>query len=65
MLTSIPRLPCLHTQKICGRLEFHCENGASLSDTASNVTGREPEFDLEEWQRLFKKTNLHRHKYFI
>ncbi|RPD66004.1 Piwi-domain-containing protein [Lentinus tigrinus ALCF2SS1-6] len=61
---SIPA-PVYYADKICGRLEFHCENGASLSDTASDVTGGTAEFDLEEWKRMFKNTNLHRHKYFI
>ncbi|RDX56915.1 Piwi-domain-containing protein [Lentinus brumalis] len=61
---SIPA-PVYYADKICGRLEFHCENGAGLSDTASNITGGSPEFDLVEWERLFKQTKLNRHKYFI
>ncbi len=67
--TTSPSMPStdllLSPQKICGRLEFHCENGAGLSDTASNITGGSPEFDLVEWERLFKQTKLNRHKYFI
>lgn len=37
-------------QKICGRLAFHCENGDSLSDTASSIASSEAEFNLEEWK---------------
>lgn len=57
----------LLTQKICSRLEFHCKNGASLSDTASNVTGQtEPPFDLAAWkEHCFKNTTLGRYNYFL
>lgn len=45
-------------------MEFHCDNGAALSDTASNVTGRE-EFDLEYWKGIFRKTELNKRMYFL
>ncbi|KAI0721640.1 Piwi domain-containing protein [Cerioporus squamosus] len=62
---SATRSVSIPAPKICGRLEFHCENGAGLSDTASNVTGGSPEFDLHQWERMFKQSRLHRQKYFI
>ncbi|KAM5539012.1 hypothetical protein V8D89_007235 [Ganoderma adspersum] len=46
---SIPA-PVYYADKICGRLAFHCENGDSLSDTASSITSSQAEFNLEEWK---------------
>ncbi|KAI0670510.1 Piwi domain-containing protein [Trametes maxima] len=51
--------------RICGRMEFHCQDGASLSDTASNVTGANAELDLDWWRQAFKPTHLNKRMYFI
>ena len=46
-------------------MEFHCEDGAGLSDTASNVTGGNAEVDLDMWKRAFKPTALNKRMYFL
>ncbi|OJT08947.1 Protein argonaute-2 [Trametes pubescens] len=56
---------CSENPRICSRMEFHCEDGASLSDTASNVTSAKPEFNLEQWKAAFKPTALNKRMYFL
>ncbi|KAI0747992.1 Piwi domain-containing protein [Daedaleopsis nitida] len=62
---SATRSVSIPAPKICSRLEFHCEDGASLSDTASNVTGGTAEFDLDHWKRVFKVSRLAKANYFL
>ncbi|KAI0743475.1 Piwi domain-containing protein [Daedaleopsis nitida] len=63
---SIPA-PVYYADKLCGRLEFHCENLQSMSDTASSVASNEGPFDLEEWKRTytFQTSRLHQKMGFL
>ncbi|KAL1947711.1 hypothetical protein VTO73DRAFT_13435 [Trametes versicolor] len=61
---SIPA-PVYYADRICSRMEFHCEDGASLSDTASNFTSGNPEFNLAQWKAAFKPTALNKRMYFL
>ncbi|KAI0646924.1 Piwi domain-containing protein [Trametes meyenii] len=61
---SVPA-PVYYADRICGRMEFHCQDGASLSDTASNVTSANEEIDLEWWRQAFRPTRLNKSMYFI
>ncbi|KAI0336397.1 Piwi-domain-containing protein [Cubamyces sp. BRFM 1775] len=61
---SIPA-PVYYADRICSRMEFHCEDGAGLSDTASNFTGGNAEVDLDMWKRAFKPTALNKRMYFL
>ncbi|KAI0703384.1 Piwi domain-containing protein [Cerioporus squamosus] len=61
---SIPA-PVYYADKICQRLEYHCKDGGSLSDTASSSSGEEPAFDLEEWKRKFEQSGLRKRKNFL
>ncbi|KAI1796007.1 Piwi-domain-containing protein [Ganoderma leucocontextum] len=51
---SIPA-PVYYADRICGRLAMSCENGADLSDAASENTGATANtFNLEQWRLNFK-----------
>ncbi|KAI9064296.1 Piwi-domain-containing protein [Trametes sanguinea] len=60
---SIPA-PVYYADRVCARMEFHCANGATLDDSASNVTGAE-DFNLEYWKTAFKQSGLNRNMYFL
>ncbi|KAH9901258.1 Piwi domain-containing protein [Cubamyces lactineus] len=62
---SATRSVSIPAPRICSRMEFHCEDGAGLSDTASNVTGGNAEVDLDMWKRAFKPTALNKRMYFL
>ncbi|TFK93742.1 Piwi-domain-containing protein [Polyporus arcularius HHB13444] len=62
---SATRSVSIPAPKICQRLEYHCKDGGSLSDTASSLSGGEPAFDLEEWKRKFEQSGLRKRKYFL
>ncbi|KAI0361956.1 Piwi-domain-containing protein [Trametes cingulata] len=62
---SATRSVSIPAPRACARMEFHCANGQALSDTASNVTGGEQEFDLEQWRRIFQESGLSRRMYFL
>ncbi|CDO70771.1 hypothetical protein BN946_scf184798.g86 [Trametes cinnabarina] len=49
--------------RVCARMEFHCENGAGLDDAATNVTNED--FNLEYWKETFKQSGLNRNMYFL
>ncbi|KAL7283289.1 hypothetical protein ACG7TL_002718 [Trametes sanguinea] len=59
---SIPA-PVYYADRVCARMEFHCENGAALDDSATNVTNEE--FNLEYWKTAFKQSGLNRNMYFL
>ncbi|KAH9854098.1 Piwi domain-containing protein [Lenzites betulinus] len=62
---SIPA-PVYYADRICARMEFHVAEGtAGMSDTASNVTGQNEEFNLEYWKAQFQQSGLNKRMYFI
>ncbi|KAI0637098.1 Piwi domain-containing protein [Trametes polyzona] len=61
---SIPA-PVYYADRICSRMTFHFAEATSLSDTASNVTGANPEFDLDFWKRAFRPSGLNKRMYFL
>ncbi|KAI8998763.1 Piwi domain-containing protein [Trametes punicea] len=62
---SATRSVSIPAPRVCARMEFHCEDGAGLSDTASNVTSQKAEFDLDYWKRAFKPSGLNKRMYFL